>query len=180
MSIDEENSLGEKEHWKALGLTTVAAGLGVEVEMWDTAGRQGAPDGRFEVGDRIGFVEVTTDANPDARAGRRAYDDRRTWHVDGIGGTYAVWIDPTVPVRQHDRFVPELVRAVDRHSGQHLVDLVQVSWNSTCDQTRLALLGVKNFKSCAAPVTHCHAGRRVTAQFRKFVDGPLATLPLRN
>ncbi len=85
-------SLSENEPWVTLALMTVGAGLGVGVELWDTAGRQGAPDGRFEVGDRIGFVEVTTAANQAARGGRRAYYDRVTWQASG-GDWYVLRLD---------------------------------------------------------------------------------------
>ncbi len=116
--------MSENEPWVTLAFKTVSVGLGVEVELWDTAGRQGVPDGRFEVGDRIGFVEVTTAANQAARAGRKAYDAQRMWKASGVAGTYCVWIDPTIPLAEHKRFVPELIRAMERLPGKHLVDIV--------------------------------------------------------
>ncbi len=94
--VHEGSTLSETDRWEALALGTVGAFVGVEVEVWDADGRQGVPDGRFEIDGRIGFVEVTTDANPNARGGRRAYDERATWHMDEVAGSYGVWIDPTV------------------------------------------------------------------------------------
>ncbi len=114
----------EKQLWEALALGTVGIGLGVVVEEWDTAGRQNAPDGRFERGKRIGFVEVTSHADTGARGGRAAYNERTTWWVDHVVGTYGVWIDPTVPLSEHDQFVPELIRLIERNPGSHLLDVV--------------------------------------------------------
>lgn len=116
--------MSENEQWEAVALGTVGAGLGLAVVAWDTAGRQRAPDGRFEIGDRIGFVEVTTDADQRARQGRVEYEARTRWSVGDVAGTYHVWIDPAIRLSEHDEFVPRLIRASEQLPGRRLLDVV--------------------------------------------------------
>ena len=114
----------ENEQWEAVALGTIGAGLGVAVEVWDAAGRGGGPDGRLEIGDRAGFVEVTTDADQRARQGRAAYETRTKWIADDVAGAYVVWIDPAIRVSEHNEIVPRLIRASEQLLGHRLLDVL--------------------------------------------------------
>jgi hypothetical protein len=111
---------------EAVALETVAAGLGVVVEAWDVPPRQAACDGRFEVGERVGFVEVTTFTSEARESGRQAYRDLRRWEgIGGLGHTYTVNVDAAVDSREFRRRMPELLRsfeAIDPRTESDFLD----------------------------------------------------------
>lgn len=117
--------VGDKELWEELARLTVGAALHVPIEEWDENGRQNAPDGRFELDGRLGFVEATRHANTTAESGRVRYGDRRRWWADGVEGTYHVWIDPIVRLGEHDRYVPVLIRAMEDMPSAPLIEVVE-------------------------------------------------------
>jgi hypothetical protein len=114
--MNKMSERARKELWERSTLAMVGHDLGVNVEHWDVGSRQGAPDGRFNRGRRVGFVEVTTLADSVVMAGEAVYLERfAAWRPGDLTWSFFVNISPDVDANEFERHLPELARAMERH-----------------------------------------------------------------
>jgi len=128
--MNEMSERARKELWERSTLAMVGHDLGVTVEHWDVGSRQGAPDGQFNRGPRVGYVEVTTLADPVAMAGEAVYLKRfAEWRPGDLTWSFTVNIAPDVDANEFERHLPELARAMEQHriaDPLRLLDLNQI------------------------------------------------------
>jgi hypothetical protein len=114
--VTERDRQRKIERW---ALDVVGAELRVEVESWDSAGRQAAPDGRFERDGRVGFVEVTSIGDPAVRAGEAAYVRFAAWRPGNLSWSFTINMDPTVSSKAFETHIPAVVRMMERNGTKH-------------------------------------------------------------